>query len=356
MKNVLKIAADILAGMQIYDVTSVEMQQILKFMKQQFGTEAADPIWRAYLTKQEGTSNKFHYFAVFEKDGVFIAANAYGRIGYTPRLFVIDKSTDFDDTLKLAKAKMKSKVGGGYIILEENEYSAKAASKTKFRTGVDADLIAELNIEIPLIVKKYIQYSDIHLQNINKENVALNQLQDANNFLDFAQMGLKPNLIKIDVDLIDELNIEIPRMVKYIQHTGDVHLQNINKKNVTSSQLKQAKSFLDFYDLDFLSSGKIKRKSKVGSDILKIAASKKKASVLIDTISCSRPGLSKININIYSTPEEYLVTFSGGAQNLIIQLGRFPQGKVVPDLKAEKAATDFAKKIKHVFLLSSVKE
>lgn len=48
-------------------------------------------------------------------------------------------------------------------------------------------------------------------------------------------------------------------------------------------------------------------------------------------------------IDVYSG-DEYIVTLTQG--HLIVTLKTFAQGKTVPDLKAEKAATDFAKKIK----------
>ena len=117
---VKRIASEIWAAMQVYDYTSVEMQNILKYLKDQFDINPqTDVLYRAYLIKQNDVSNKYHYFVVFEKDGVFIGANAYGRIGYSPRFVIIDKSADKDSTMSFVKRKMKSKIGGGYSVIEE---------------------------------------------------------------------------------------------------------------------------------------------------------------------------------------------------------------------------------------------
>ena len=72
------------------------------------------------------------------------------------------------------------------------------------------------------------------------------------------------------------------------------------------------------------------------------------ASTLIDRLQSSRPGLSNIEILVHSSPEEYIVTLKGGVDNTSFLLGRFQQGKIVPDLKAEKKAIDFAKKLKSI--------
>lgn len=129
---IYKLASNILAKMQIYDVTAVQLNEILKFLRSQFGIESMqDPIWRAYMTKQEGVSNKFHYFTVFEKDGVYYAANAYGRIGYNPRLSIIDKSTDLKSTLDFAKRKFRTKTMKGYKVIEEEEDKPQLARAAK---------------------------------------------------------------------------------------------------------------------------------------------------------------------------------------------------------------------------------
>ena len=86
-----KIAREILAGMLVMDPTRNQSREILKALRDHYRIrDVSDPIWREYITLREGTSNKYHYFAVMEKkndDGTttYPTANIYGRIGYPPR-------------------------------------------------------------------------------------------------------------------------------------------------------------------------------------------------------------------------------------------------------------------------------
>ena len=71
-----------------------------------------------YITKQEGSSNKFHYFAIIRenKNGKeqFIGVNTYGRIGYDPKVIEISRGEDKESVLNAMDKKMYTKTNKGY--------------------------------------------------------------------------------------------------------------------------------------------------------------------------------------------------------------------------------------------------
>jgi hypothetical protein len=73
-------------------------------------------VFELYLINTEGTSNKFHYFAIVQhKDKSYTAVNAYGRIGYPPRLpKPIAAGVRIDPVQNALNRKVQTKLGKGY--------------------------------------------------------------------------------------------------------------------------------------------------------------------------------------------------------------------------------------------------
>lgn len=96
-------------GMAIYDPHRGHASQILKALRNSLGVDGA-PVWRKYLTKREGSSNKYHYFAVFQSGKAFIAANAYGRIGYPVKgVAVVGEGSSAKEAIDIASKKLEKK-------------------------------------------------------------------------------------------------------------------------------------------------------------------------------------------------------------------------------------------------------
>jgi len=63
------------------------------------------------LTFSEGTSHKFHFFALYNDDGTWKAGNAYGRIGANPKAIMISSGSEgaaraaYESKLRAKKAK-----------------------------------------------------------------------------------------------------------------------------------------------------------------------------------------------------------------------------------------------------------
>jgi predicted DNA-binding WGR domain protein len=73
------------------------------------------PIWDSFMTVQEGSSNKFHYFAVFQTDrGDYVAGNAWGRIGYQPKAIEIARG-DVATVESAMRKKVAAKHKKGYV-------------------------------------------------------------------------------------------------------------------------------------------------------------------------------------------------------------------------------------------------
>ena len=77
----------------------------------------ATPDQKNYLTFREGSHNKFHYFGLFKTpDGEWVAANAYGAIGYpnTTKVAVIERSSSRAAAEFAYEAKLSKKMKKGY--------------------------------------------------------------------------------------------------------------------------------------------------------------------------------------------------------------------------------------------------
>ena len=100
------------AGMKVIDPKKTQSRNILKALRSQFGIEAVNrPIWRQYVTNTEGTSNKYHYFVVFQDGDKYYAANAYGRIGYpSVKVKELYSGDSKNDAMNAAKTKLRKKL------------------------------------------------------------------------------------------------------------------------------------------------------------------------------------------------------------------------------------------------------
>ena len=82
-----------------------------------------DVIYDRYMVYRDGSSNKFYYTAVTEKDGKYYPMGAYGRIGYLSKLFNIYGKTEnpraslstMDAAYRQCSGKEKAKIKKGYV-------------------------------------------------------------------------------------------------------------------------------------------------------------------------------------------------------------------------------------------------
>lgn len=106
------------SGLKIHDPKRSQSHQILDMFRSQAGAEGS-PVWRKYLTMRSsgGENNKYHYFGVFgTKDGNFVAANVWGRIGYPPKgIKVLGESSSQSSAMKAAERKLEKKMKKGYV-------------------------------------------------------------------------------------------------------------------------------------------------------------------------------------------------------------------------------------------------
>ena len=65
------------------------------------------------MTMREGTSNKYHYFAIYDLDGTFVGGNAYARIGEKPKTIEIARGQRMTVFSQVQK-KMRVKQQRGY--------------------------------------------------------------------------------------------------------------------------------------------------------------------------------------------------------------------------------------------------
>ena len=81
-----------------------------------------DVIYDRYMVFRDGSSNKFYYTAVTEKDGKYYPMGAYGRIGYLSKLFNIYGKKEspraslgtMDAAYRQCRAKENAKIKKGY--------------------------------------------------------------------------------------------------------------------------------------------------------------------------------------------------------------------------------------------------
>lgn len=107
------------AKLKTMDPVRQHSRSILAELRKAFGIDIVrDPTWREFLAYRdpEKNSNKYHYFVVFQddKDQKFHAANAYGRIGYKPKVHELGIYDKKEQAISAAKTKMNTKMKKGY--------------------------------------------------------------------------------------------------------------------------------------------------------------------------------------------------------------------------------------------------
>jgi len=86
----------------------------LRDIRRMVGSTNDKPIQSTTLSYSDEKSNKYHYFAILQRpDGDYIAANAYARIGYTPKVSVF-ASGDLDIVRSAYDKKVQAKMDKGY--------------------------------------------------------------------------------------------------------------------------------------------------------------------------------------------------------------------------------------------------
>lgn len=110
--------------MDTYEYTRGDSIKALNAIRMNLGKELGAntnvrPIASKYLTFTEGTSNKYHYFAMFKLGDECVAANAFARIGYDPQVKIFARGDEA--TVKASyKEKLNSKIKKGYAIQESD--------------------------------------------------------------------------------------------------------------------------------------------------------------------------------------------------------------------------------------------
>ena len=70
--------------------------------------------YSSFLTYTEGTSNKFHYFAVVKVGNEYVGGNAYGRIGANAKVIEIARSPSLSSVMNVVRNKEYEKEAKGY--------------------------------------------------------------------------------------------------------------------------------------------------------------------------------------------------------------------------------------------------
>jgi len=106
------------SGLRVVPFSENDIRRSHEVLKTKFGM-TGHPADEVILVKSEGTSNKFHYFALFQNvSGQWVAANAYGRIDYNPQAVVI-ASGPVESTVRASmNNKIAAKKGSGYIQMQ----------------------------------------------------------------------------------------------------------------------------------------------------------------------------------------------------------------------------------------------
>ena len=77
-------------------------------------------VYDRYIINQKGNSNKYYYTAICEKDGVYHAVSAWGRIGYWPHMgehgagYHMGSSSNINEALAIVETKENAKQKKGY--------------------------------------------------------------------------------------------------------------------------------------------------------------------------------------------------------------------------------------------------
>lgn len=120
-KELVAMAKLLIAEPMTFDAPSVETTRWAK--RTLMTTLKIDNSWKqiyeSFMTVMEGTSNKFHYFGVFQntKTGEAVGGNAYGRIGYNPKAIEVSRGSTYG-VLSEVRSKAYAKQNKGYRVTE----------------------------------------------------------------------------------------------------------------------------------------------------------------------------------------------------------------------------------------------
>ena len=119
--EILAVAKEVVAIPMSFDAPSVETTRWAKrtLMLALRVDSSWKMIYESFLTNQEGSSNKFHYFGVFKNKitGECVGGNAYGRIGYNPKAIEVSRGSEMG-VMSTVHRKMRDKQGKGYTVTE----------------------------------------------------------------------------------------------------------------------------------------------------------------------------------------------------------------------------------------------
>ena len=105
-----------------------------------------DVIYDRYMVNRDGSSNKFYYTAITEKNGQYYPMGAYGRIGYLSKLFNIYGKSEspkaslgsMDSAYRHCSTKEKAKIKRGYVdytLRMAESYRAESLSQIEGATA-----------------------------------------------------------------------------------------------------------------------------------------------------------------------------------------------------------------------------
>ena len=105
-----------------------------------------DVIYDRYMVYRDGSSNKFYYTAITEKDGKYYPMGAYGRIGYLSKLFNIYGKSEspkaslgtMDSAYSQCRGKEQAKIKKGYrdyTLSMAEHYGAESLSEIEGPTA-----------------------------------------------------------------------------------------------------------------------------------------------------------------------------------------------------------------------------
>ena len=75
-----------------------------------------NPVQIQFLTCIEGTSNKYHFFALFQEGKKWCAANAYAGLGKSPKVCIFAEGIE-DEVRELYLKKIGEKIKKGYEVV-----------------------------------------------------------------------------------------------------------------------------------------------------------------------------------------------------------------------------------------------
>ena len=93
------------------EVHTIEAEEVLR---RSLGAGLAEPDFQMTLTMQEEGHNKYHFFAIYESNGMYIGGNAYGAIGAKVRTIEIMRGSKAS-VYAAVNAKIRTKKAKGYM-------------------------------------------------------------------------------------------------------------------------------------------------------------------------------------------------------------------------------------------------